>query len=534
MASSNIVEILLRLKGAGGFTRDVDKAGHAIKGVGDDADKAGRKAKGGWKNVAKWAGGAALIGGGAAIIKSSADSVVTLAKNSAGLTRATGMDTRHASEWVQVAKSRGITGQKLGMTFKKLNSQVDSAARGGKPAVAMFKELGVSQDAIAKGDVPTILSQISDAFVKMKNPVTQSAFASKLFGKQGAILLPILGKGSKALQDQLQNVTDLNASLGNSKDPLQYAADQRNMKLAMDGLKLTIGTSLMPIIVAVSKLLVKMAKFLRPITGNATLLKGVLIVLAGAFIAYRLLLIQTAVAQSGLSLAWLAAKVPLLLTTAQMWLLNAAFLANPIVWIVLGIAALVGVFIILYTKVGWFRKAVQGVWGWLKANWKTLLTILTGPIGLAVRFIIGHWNSIVGFVKKLPGRIARAASGMWDGFKKGLVAVLNWVIGKWNWLADKSEAPSWIPVIGGKRILPHINPIVLGAGGTITRGGSAIVGDRGPELLNLPRGASVQPLDVAPRASGSRDRQIVTQVYLDRRVIATAVGYDTADRLARR
>jgi hypothetical protein len=36
--------------------------------------------------------------------------------------------------------------------------------------------------------------------------------------------------------------------------------------------------------------------------------------------------------------------------------------------------------------------------------------------------------------------------------------------------------------------------IVLGHGGTIRTGGSAIVGDRGPEMLNLPRGARVDPL----------------------------------------
>ena len=32
-------------------------------------------------------------------------------------------------------------------------------------------------------------------------------------------------------------------------------------------------------------------------------------------------------------------------------------------------------------------------------------------------------------------------------------------------------------------------------GGNVMRGGSAVVGERGPELLNLPRGAQVSPLD---------------------------------------
>jgi hypothetical protein len=56
--------------------------------------------------------------------------------------------------------------------------------------------------------------------------------------------------------------------------------------------------------------------------------------------------------------------------------------------------------------------------------------------------------------------------------------------------------------IMGKRIgVPAIPTVKFGTipglaeGGTITRGGSVMVGEQGPEILNLPRSASVIPLD---------------------------------------
>jgi hypothetical protein len=55
----------------------------------------------------------------------------------------------------------------------------------------------------------------------------------------------------------------------------------------------------------------------------------------------------------------------------------------------------------------------------------------------------------------------------------------------------------------------------LADGGTITMPGTVLVGERGPELLTLPRGAQVTPLD---RAGGT----IVVPVYLDGREIARA------------
>lgn len=96
------------------------------------------------------------------------------------------------------------------------------------------------------------------------------------------------------------------------------------------------------------------------------------------------------------------------------------------------------------------RGAIAAAFNWVRTNWPLLLAILTGPIGLAVLVITRNWDkikagfsavvswisggvsSIVGFITGLPGRISRAASGMFDGITDAFRSAINALIGLWN------------------------------------------------------------------------------------------------------
>ena len=76
----------------------------------------------------------------------------------------------------------------------------------------------------------------------------------------------------------------------------------------------------------------------------------------------------------------------------------------------------------------------------------------------------------------------------------------------------------------------------LADGGTIVQGGQVLVGERGPELLSLPAGATVTPMDspaLVSRAPGGA-QTLITKVYLDKRQIAQAVADVNSDHRARR
>lgn len=178
--------------------------------------------------------------------------------------------------------------------------------------------------------------------------------------------------------------------------------------------------------------------------------------------------------------------------TAAQWALNSSLLANPITWIVLLIVGLIAVIVLIATKTTWFqtiwdkvwgfiKTAASKVWDWLKiafdgimdaigwvgdkatwlwdeaikpafewiaekAQWlwdqlkaafdfiKDGFQALSDKAGEVKDWIVDRFNDVVNFVRELPGKIATAASGMWDGIKNAFKGAINWIIDKWNGL----------------------------------------------------------------------------------------------------
>ena len=225
---------------------------------------------------------------------------------------------------------------------------------------------------------------------------------------------------------------------------------------------------------------------------------------------------------------------------------NVALLANPIGLVVLAIAALVGGFVLAYNKIGWFKDGVDTamagvkvaigwivdkgseVFGWLKEHWQLILGILTGPFGLAVLAIATHWDTIKTGALTLVDGIKTVFGGIVNAITWPFRTAFNTVSDLWNATLAKVSfsVPSWIPGIGGKGwgfpTMPH-----LAMGGTLISGGSVMVGERGPEVLNLPAGASVLPLGRASSGGGDLNIYLTTGAVLtDGRSLAQMV--DTA------
>lgn len=132
--------------------------------------------------------------------------------------------------------------------------------------------------------------------------------------------------------------------------------------------------------------------------------------------------------------------------------LNLAFLTNPVFLVIAAIVALVAVFIIAYKRSETFRRIVnaafRGVWnmvqnvvGWIKRNWPLLFAIITGPIGLAVRWVVQRWDRITDAVRKIPGKIKGAFRGantmLRDVGRRIVEGLWNGITGLTGWLAGK-------------------------------------------------------------------------------------------------
>jgi hypothetical protein len=123
------------------------------------------------------------------------------------------------------------------------------------------------------------------------------------------------------------------------------------------------------------------------------------------------------------------------------------------------------------------------IWNGIKSTFKTVTDALVGTFESFKTRIMGIWNAIVEFIK------GKAIMPVIKGILNTMIDGLNVWIRRINSIVDK---------LPGRFGIPKIDDIPrLAAGGVITQSGSAIVGERGPELVSLPRGASVAPLNGA-------------------------------------
>lgn len=94
----------------------------------------------------------------------------------------------------------------------------------------------------------------------------------------------------------------------------------------------------------------------------------------------------------------------------------------------------------------------------------------------------------------MPGRINAVVGGLFDGIKNAFKTAVNWIITKWNNLELKIGGGSILGVDIPSITLSTPNIPLLAKGGIIDMAGLALVGERGPEILSLPKGAQVSPL----------------------------------------
>lgn len=182
------------------------------------------------------------------------------------------------------------------------------------------------------------------------------------------------------------------------------------------------------------------------------------------------------------------------------------------------------------------RGALNVILGSLRtatATFRQIVVSMLSPFRTVWAGIRSGFNTVIGFIGTIPGRISAASTGMWDGIKEAFRSAINWIINAWNGLEfSVPGAKVFGKEIGGFTIgTPDIPQ--LAAGGTVTQGGWSTVGEKGPELRYLPKAASVVPLknDVVREAVGDRGPSIA-YLMLDGEKIAEATFGEASDAAA--
>lgn len=453
------------------------------------------------------AGGVAL--GGAALYKmsqSAAEDEAAQVRLAGALKRsggATDEQVAAAERWIEAqGKALGVTDDELRPALAKL-----TVATGDVEKAQKLSSLAMD---VAQGRGKSLAS-VSDALAKAQQ--------GNLSGLQR---LGVETKKSNGETKSLAEVTrDLAETYGGAaaKNAETAAGRQQILTTRLGELGEKIGASVLPAMERMTETGLKLTEW---VSGH-TRLVGTLVAIAGGLAA-------TLYAVSLAMRAWTTAtKVWSAITkvaTAVQTAFNFVMAMNPIGLVVLAIAALVVALVIAYKKSETFRKIVNAAFGavakaakvafgwvkdkavaafnWIKDNWKTLLAILTGPIGIAVLVISKNWDKIkagaskavswvkdkfgtmVAFFKGLPSRITSAASGMWDGITNAFRSMLNRIIALWNGLSFTiPSVNTHIPGVGsiGGFTLSTPNIPYLAKGGIVNKPTLAVLGERGPEAV---------------------------------------------------
>jgi hypothetical protein len=194
------------------------------------------------------------------------------------------------------------------------------------------------------------------------------------------------------------------------------------------------------------------------------------------------------------------------LVTAAQWAWNAAQLASPTTWIVLGIAAIVAGIVLLVSQWDTVKEAGGAAWDWIVAKGRDA------------------WN----WLKQIPGWVSSAFGRVGDAISAPFRAAFNAVSRAWNSTIGRLSwtVPGWIPGIGGNTIsaprLPQFHSggtvpglpgqevlAVLQAGETVNNAAGAGPGGRSEKVVYLDLGPAL--MDIIQREVGARggDVQIV-------------------------
>lgn len=129
--------------------------------------------------------------------------------------------------------------------------------------------------------------------------------------------------------------------------------------------------------------------------------------------------------------------------------------------------------------------------------------ILSGIIDFISGVFTGNWE------KAFQG-LGNIVKGVFDGLVGIVKLPINAVIGIVNGFIgglNKLKIPDWVPFIGGAGVnIPEIP--YLAKGGAVIGGGSAVVGEDGAELIDLPRGATVTPLNDNNNAFAGMEKRL--------------------------
>lgn len=166
------------------------------------------------------------------------------------------------------------------------------------------------------------------------------------------------------------------------------------------------------------------------------------------------------------------------LITISQAIFNAVLTANPIGLIIVGIAGLIAALTFFFTKTETgkqlfqdFMNIVKGVFNWVSNNWPLLLTILLGPFGFFIVQVIKNFDTI-----------KEVVSTVFNAIKDIILGAINWIRDNWQLVLSIITGPIGLAVSMIVRHFDTIKNAVLAVYNWI-RGAFSTIAEIGTSIL---------------------------------------------------
>ena len=312
---------------------------------------------------------------------------------------------------LEQSKLQELTNGVIGAWSKYGDSiPIDGLAEAVNHTVQLGEVQGTLADVIewAGGDV----EKFNEKLAKCSNETERADLIQKLFAEQG------LAEAGAAWQENNASIVDANnaqaeyektmSALGEKIEPIT----NKFTELKTNALQWFI-----------DKGLPAMQEGWGWVKDNLPTITTVLAGLTAATVAYKVAQLAATAAENGMTLAKYAA-------TAAQNALNTSMLANPISLIILGVTALIAIFMQLWEKCEGFREfwielwdgiknAFSAVVDWIKENWQTMLLFIMNPLAGVFKYCYEHFEGFRNFVDGVVEKVKGFFTGLWDGLKNG-------------------------------------------------------------------------------------------------------------------
>jgi hypothetical protein len=256
------------------FDVDTGKAADAVRGLGAAVD--GAKSKLG--NLVEGFVGSALVGG----LKSFVEGQIAAAKEVRVTAAKIGVGVEQLEQFQFAAGSAGVSAEGAATGLKFLNKNLGLAITGNEEASKTFHDLGIDLAGVKDGTVNAadLLPKLAEKFAGTTSQAERTALAMKLFGRQGADLLPLLDDGPAGLEKLRQRFEELGGGMDANFIAKAKAAGRElgGMRFGIEALKRQIAVQFFPVAEAFGLKMQGVIKFVQGFAKETGLAKEAAIV----------------------------------------------------------------------------------------------------------------------------------------------------------------------------------------------------------------------------------------------------------------